>query len=257
MLVGVDEAGRGPLAGAVVACALYLKVDPPFTLGRVPEAHVHSATSVGRREKFREDIQPASNILWIGLLQTVVLCEVPIRNSVAETKIIVQNPNSLFASVLQDRLTRGRSSPLVHDEKVPVPREVVSLLRMDHEEETLPPSLWDLLPGDLLVHAPVCKDIEHHRNATPRMSRITVPQIIRHLRQRQFGSCIEILPWMSGPRLDPHVFVKLTEGVLNLAELEGRISCRNIDQTTLSGIMRKEMRSEFMRSSFPELLERV
>lgn len=30
MLVGVDEAGRGPLAGEVVACALHLKDNPPF-----------------------------------------------------------------------------------------------------------------------------------------------------------------------------------------------------------------------------------
>ena len=30
MIVGVDEAGRGPLAGDVVACALHLKRKPPF-----------------------------------------------------------------------------------------------------------------------------------------------------------------------------------------------------------------------------------
>jgi len=32
MIVGIDEAGRGPLAGAVVACALYLKKAPPFVV---------------------------------------------------------------------------------------------------------------------------------------------------------------------------------------------------------------------------------
>lgn len=30
MIVGIDEAGRGPLAGAVVACALAFKKQPPF-----------------------------------------------------------------------------------------------------------------------------------------------------------------------------------------------------------------------------------
>ena len=30
MIVGVDEAGRGPLAGVVVACALAFKKEPPF-----------------------------------------------------------------------------------------------------------------------------------------------------------------------------------------------------------------------------------
>jgi ribonuclease HII len=30
MIVGVDEAGRGPLAGIVTGCALYLKKNPPF-----------------------------------------------------------------------------------------------------------------------------------------------------------------------------------------------------------------------------------
>lgn len=31
MIVGIDEAGRGPLAGCVVACALSLDKQPPFT----------------------------------------------------------------------------------------------------------------------------------------------------------------------------------------------------------------------------------
>ncbi|MCM8786436.1 MAG: ribonuclease HII [Candidatus Omnitrophica bacterium] len=32
MIVGIDEAGRGPLAGAVVAAALYLKTKPSFLI---------------------------------------------------------------------------------------------------------------------------------------------------------------------------------------------------------------------------------
>jgi len=32
MIVGVDEAGRGPLAGVVTACALHLVKEPPFAV---------------------------------------------------------------------------------------------------------------------------------------------------------------------------------------------------------------------------------
>lgn len=45
MIVGVDEAGRGPLAGPVVSCALYLRRRPPFV---VKES---KATSAKLREK--------------------------------------------------------------------------------------------------------------------------------------------------------------------------------------------------------------
>lgn len=45
MIVGIDEAGRGPLAGVVVACALHLKEEPPFLVKD------SKALSVSSREK--------------------------------------------------------------------------------------------------------------------------------------------------------------------------------------------------------------
>lgn len=41
MIVGVDEAGRGPLAGLVVGCALHLKNNPPFVVKDSKEAPAH------------------------------------------------------------------------------------------------------------------------------------------------------------------------------------------------------------------------
>ncbi|MBU1113014.1 MAG: ribonuclease HII [Candidatus Omnitrophica bacterium] len=46
MIVGIDEAGRGPLAGVVVACALSLKREPPF---KVKDSKALSAL---RRQEF-------------------------------------------------------------------------------------------------------------------------------------------------------------------------------------------------------------
>lgn len=46
MIVGVDEAGRGPLAGSVVGCALYLKKIPPFPVKD------SKALSIYKREEF-------------------------------------------------------------------------------------------------------------------------------------------------------------------------------------------------------------
>jgi ribonuclease HII len=77
MIVGVDEAGRGPLAGAVAACALYLKTLPPFVVKDSKEL-----SAVGRQNVFSwlcknaifsVDIANSSEIDNFNILQATML----------------------------------------------------------------------------------------------------------------------------------------------------------------------------------------
>jgi ribonuclease HII len=77
MIVGLDEAGRGPLAGVVTACALHLKSKPPF---KVKDSKALS--SAARQEifpwllsnsVFGVDIAQAKEIDRINILEATLL----------------------------------------------------------------------------------------------------------------------------------------------------------------------------------------
>jgi len=46
MIVGLDEAGRGPLAGIVATCALHLRVMPPFAVRDSKELSAHQREKI-------------------------------------------------------------------------------------------------------------------------------------------------------------------------------------------------------------------
>ncbi|MDD5081534.1 MAG: ribonuclease HII [Candidatus Omnitrophica bacterium] len=58
MIVGLDEAGRGPLAGPVITCALYLKKEPDFVkLNKLPQpdsknkALIHDSKTLSEKKR--------------------------------------------------------------------------------------------------------------------------------------------------------------------------------------------------------------
>lgn len=77
MIVGVDEAGRGPLAGAVVACALTLKKDPPFRVkdskALSPALRQEAFSWLSEKAVFGVGIAAAAEIDKINILEATFL----------------------------------------------------------------------------------------------------------------------------------------------------------------------------------------
>ncbi|MFA7676638.1 MAG: ribonuclease HII [Candidatus Omnitrophota bacterium] len=77
MIVGVDEAGRGPLAGAVVVCALAFKKKPPFTVRDskvLSSAHRQEIFSLlGEYAVFKVALASAREIDKINILEATFL----------------------------------------------------------------------------------------------------------------------------------------------------------------------------------------
>jgi ribonuclease HII len=66
LIAGVDEAGRGPLAGPVVAAAVILPDD--FTLEGLTDS---KKVSAAKREKFYDILTATAEILWAAAAATV------------------------------------------------------------------------------------------------------------------------------------------------------------------------------------------
>jgi len=75
-VAGVDEAGRGPLAGPVVACALVLP--PGYIIEGVWDS---KAVSVNRRKHLAQEIITAAVIYSYGIVDEVTIDNINIHNA--------------------------------------------------------------------------------------------------------------------------------------------------------------------------------
>tara|TARA_B100000315_G_C14587491_1_gene593857 strand:- start:1235 stop:1831 length:597 start_codon:yes stop_codon:yes gene_type:complete len=101
MIVGIDEAGRGPLAGMVVACALYLKNKPDF---KVRDSKLISASK--REEIFSWLIDNAE--FAVGIADSEEIDEINILNATmlafdrAIKKLLNKFPHLVKANFIVD-----------------------------------------------------------------------------------------------------------------------------------------------------------
>ena len=78
MIVGVDEAGRGPLAGVVSACALHLISRPPFEIKDSKELSVQAREEIFpwlmRNAVFSVSVATPEEIDRLNILEATFLC---------------------------------------------------------------------------------------------------------------------------------------------------------------------------------------
>lgn len=95
IIAGIDEAGRGPLAGPVAAACVILKADGPFVKG----ADDSKKLSEKRREALFEEIKEQSLAYGISLVDNRRIDEINIlqatyeamRNALAEAILMAEN----------------------------------------------------------------------------------------------------------------------------------------------------------------------
>jgi len=94
-VVGIDEAGRGPLAGPVVAAAVFIKQNGKFLKG----INDSKKLSAKKRENFYKDLTNHKNIEWgIGIVSEKLIDEMNILNA---TKLAMESAIDNLASKLK------------------------------------------------------------------------------------------------------------------------------------------------------------
>jgi len=107
MVVGIDEAGRGPLAGPVVACA-FIKVED----GPLPFVQDSKKLSAKKREKIYEILKKNPGVEWgIGRVSEKVIDKI---NILEATKLAMKRAVKNLERNLEKKLEKDKFSK-VHD----------------------------------------------------------------------------------------------------------------------------------------------
>lgn len=87
-ICGIDEVGRGPLAGPVVAAAVIFDIDLMKNLARFKGVNDSKKMSASRREKWYEILTKCEKIKWgIGIISEKIIDEI---NILEATKLAMQ-----------------------------------------------------------------------------------------------------------------------------------------------------------------------
>ncbi|MFH1968678.1 MAG: ribonuclease HII [bacterium] len=110
-VVGVDEAGRGPLAGPVVAAAVFVK---PKTKILIKGINDSKKLSEKQREEFYEILTIHPHIKWgIGVVSEKVIDKI---NILEATKLAMNKAvKNLQKKLAKEKLIRRTSFPIVDD----------------------------------------------------------------------------------------------------------------------------------------------
>ncbi len=139
-LIGIDEAGRGPLAGPVVAAAVLLKTDRFDVV-------IRDSKQISARQRDRACLEIFENAyVGIGIISEAVIDEINILESsfLAMNRAVAQLVNTLPSTITQQ------------DDFV---RKVCLLVDGNRYKSYLPYSYRTIVSGDISVMAISCASI--------------------------------------------------------------------------------------------------
>jgi ribonuclease HII len=118
LIAGLDEAGRGALAGPVVAAAVILPLDNPAALAELSEVNDSKQLTAKTRERLFSRITQHATAYGVGLESAAVIDEIGI---VAATKRAMVTAVSQLSPAAQYLLIDGR----IRLKTVPLPQQAV------------------------------------------------------------------------------------------------------------------------------------
>lgn len=138
LICGVDEAGRGPLAGPVVAAAVILETD--FDLTGIIDS---KKLSPARRESQRKRIEESRSLWGIGVVEHETVDKINILNaSLLAMKIAVNNlpilPHIVYVDGLFEIPDLGvKQRTIVHGDEIEPVVAAASILAKTYRDEIM------------------------------------------------------------------------------------------------------------------------